>query len=241
MKYIALFLSGGIGSRIGGEVPKQYITVGDAPVFSYSLDVLMNCDRLAGVRIVADPEWEGEIEAFLNKSNYSDGRFMGFSLPGATRQLSILNGIRDIASDLDEDEWDDTFVIVHDAARPGLTAALLETLMDACPGHDGALPVLSMKDTIYESKDGKVISGLLDRNTLFAGQAPEAYVLDKYLKANEALLPKDILTISGACEPAVRYGMDIALLPGDEKNVKITTPEDLETFEKTVIDQDRAY
>ncbi len=231
MRFIALFLSGGIGSRIGGEVPKQYISVGGAPVFSYSMDVLMRCDRIDGVRIVADPEWEGEIEAYLTKSEYPADRFIGFSLPGATRQLSILNGLRDIASDLDEDEWGDTFVIVHDAARPCLTTDLLNALIEACPGHDGALPVLSMKDTIYESKDGKSISGLLDRSTLFAGQAPEAYVLDKYLKANEGLLPKDILTVSGACEPAITYGMDIALIPGDEKNIKITTPEDLEALQ----------
>ncbi len=234
MKYIALFLSGGIGSRVGGEIPKQYITVAGRPVFSYSLDVLMGCSRLDGVRIVADPEWEGEIEAFMRRLQYRPDKFMGFSLPGATRQLSILNGIRDIASDLEEDEWGDTYVIVHDAARPHLTSELINALVDACPGHDGALPVLSMKDTIYESKDGKSITGLLDRSTLFAGQAPEAYVLDKYLKANEALLPKEILKVNGACEPAISFGMDIALISGDEKNSKITTSEDLEEFEKSL-------
>ena len=234
MKYIALFLSGGIGSRVGGEIPKQYITVAGRPVFSYSLDVLMGCSRLDGVRIVADPEWEGEIEAFMSRLQYQPDKFMGFSLPGATRQLSILNGIRDIASDLEEDEWDDTYVIVHDAARPHLTSELINALVDACHGHDGALPVLSMKDTIYESKDGKSITGLLDRSTLFAGQAPEAYVLDKYLKANEALLPKEILKVNGACEPAISFGMDIALIPGDEKNSKITTSEDLKEFEKSL-------
>ncbi len=232
MKYIALFLSGGIGSRIGGEVPKQYITVGGRPVFSYSLKVIMSEAKLAGVFIVADPEWEGEIMSYIKKQEDMPVPLMGFSLPGATRQLSILNGLRDILNDVGEDEASDTFVIVHDAARPCLDIKLLDDLIAACPGHDGALPVLAMKDTIYRSDDGQVISGLLDRNTLFAGQAPEAYVLDKYLKANEALLPKDILTVSGACEPAVIAGMDIAMIPGDENNIKITTQNDLKTFSK---------
>ncbi len=230
MKFIALFLSGGQGSRIGGEVPKQYITVGESPIFAYSLKSLFECEGIDGVRIVADPEWEGEIQSFLRGQACDDKKFLGFSIPGATRQLSILNGLHDIVADISDDEASKTYIIVHDAARPNLSITLLNNLMDACVGHDGALPVLSMKDTIYESKDGRSISSLLDRKSLFAGQAPEAYVLDKYLKANEALLPKDILSVSGACEPAISYGMDIALLPGDENNYKITTPEDLERF-----------
>ncbi len=230
MKFIALFLSGGNGSRIGGEVPKQYITVGESPIFAYSLRSLFECEGIEGVRIVVDPEWEGEIQSFLRSRSYDDHRFLGFSLPGATRQLSILNGLHDIANDIPEEELSKTYIILHDAARPNLSIKLLGELMDACAGHDGALPVLSMKDTIYESKDGRRISALLDRKSLFAGQAPEAYVLDKYVKANENLLPKDILSVSGACEPAVSHGMDIALLPGDENNYKITTPEDLERF-----------
>ena len=228
MKYIGLFLSGGIGSRVGGEVPKQYLSAGGRPVFSYSLKVMMEHAGIDGVRIVADSEWEGEIASALSGMDTGAKRFLGFSLPGTTRQLSILNGLRDIVSDVSDPS--ETYVIVHDAARPLLSAELLSQLISACHGHDGALPVLPMKDTIYESMDKKTITGLLDRSTLFAGQAPEAYILDKYIAANEALLPKDILTVHGACEPAISYGMDIALIPGDEKNYKITTAEDLKKF-----------
>lgn len=232
MKFVALFLSGGIGSRIGGELPKQYITVGKKPVFLYSLSVIMQCPGIAGVQVVADPEWEGEIRRAVGAF---DKKLLDFSVPGATRQLSILNGLYDISSRTEDER--DTFVIIHDAARPNLTAELLGELMGACEGHDGALPVLPMKDTIYVSRDRRSVSGLLDRSTLFAGQAPEAYVLDKYLRANEALLPKDILGINGACEPAVMAGMDIALISGDENNYKITTPEDLARFsEKNTVD-----
>ena len=219
-----------MGSRIGGEVPKQYVTVGGRPIFSYSLDVLISYGKIDGVRIVADPDWEGEILSSIRTGEDLPEKFMGFSLPGATRQLSILNGIRDIISDVGEGNASDTCVIIHDAARPILKSALLDDLIEGTKGHDGALPVLPMKDTIYESKDGKIITSLLDRKTLFAGQAPEAYVLDKYLKANETLLPKDILAINGACEPAVLFGMDIALIQGDEDNFKITTPEDMKRF-----------
>jgi 2-C-methyl-D-erythritol 4-phosphate cytidylyltransferase len=87
-------------------------------------------------------------------------------------------------------------------------------------------------DTIvYASVDGKTISELLDRKRIYAGQAPEAFRLGKYLSANEALLPDKILQIICSTEPAVMCGMDIAMIPGDENNFKITTAKDLERYE----------
>jgi 2-C-methyl-D-erythritol 4-phosphate cytidylyltransferase len=88
-----------------------------------------------------------------------------------------------------------------------------------------------MKDTVYQSSSGKRIDGLLKREELFAGQAPEAFRFGKYLRANEALLPDRIRSINGSSEPAVLAGMKIALIEGDENNIKITTESDLRKFE----------
>ena len=93
-----------------------------------------------------------------------------------------------------------------------------------------AMPVLPMKDTVYMSSDGKKIDSLIDRSTVYAGQAPEVFVLDKYIQANKLLLPDRILSINGSSEPAVMAGMNIALVNGDENNYKITTKADLERF-----------
>ena len=101
-------------------------------------------------------------------------------------------------------------------------------------GHDGVLPVLPMKDTVYLSRDGKCVSSLLNRQEIFAGQAPELFVLGKYYEANEQLLPQKILQVNGSTEPAVLAGMDIAMIPGDEGNYKITTKVDLERFREYI-------
>ncbi len=87
-----------------------------------------------------------------------------------------------------------------------------------------------MKDTVYTSTNGKTITSLLDRSQIFAGQAPELFRLGIYLEANRRLLPDQILRINGSTEPAVLAGMDIAMIPGDEGNFKITTKTDLERF-----------
>ena len=124
--------------------------------------------------------------------------------------------------------------MIHDAARPLLSQKLIADCEGAIRGHDGVLPVLPMKDTVYYSKDGRQITSLLDRQAVFAGQAPELFRLGTYYQANERLLPEEILRINGSTEPAVLAGMQIAMVPGDERNFKITTPADLERFRQIV-------
>ena len=89
------------------------------------------------------------------------------------------------------------------------------------------MPVLPMSDTVYFSRSGKRVDELLNRNFIYAGQAPEAFRFERYLKANVDLLPDRILLIRGSTEPAIMAGMDVAMIPGDQRNFKVTTDEDL--------------
>lgn len=92
------------------------------------------------------------------------------------------------------------------------------------------MPVLPMKDTIYQSSDGTKIDHLLERSTLFAGQAPEAFRLHPYAKINREASKEELSLTRGTSEIAYRHGMDVAMIPGDERNFKITTRSDLERF-----------
>ena len=240
---IALILSGGTGTRLGAEIPKQYIEVNGRTILSYCLETLLAHPEIDGVQIVADPSWQQvileELETTEKLSVECSGnnaepglkqKFRGFSAPGATRQLSILNGLEDIRTYASAED----IVLIHDAARPCLSADMISRGITACAGHDGVLPVLPMKDTVYLSEDGKVVSSLLDRSRVFAGQAPEFFVLGKYYEANKALLPEKILAINGSTEPAILAGLDVAMISGDEGNFKITTKADLERFEQII-------
>lgn len=241
----ALILSGGTGTRMGTEKPKQYIKVNNRPVITYCLETILFHSGIDAVQIVADEMWrdavmecmadlctdQKEASAGACGENSAHDKFRGFSEPGRTRQLSILNGLEDIrkyASDSD-------YVLIHDAARPLLSAGQITDCLSAVNGgHDGVLPVLPMKDTVYFSEDGAGITSLLERSKIFAGQAPELFVLGKYYQANSVLLPERILKINGSTEPAVMAGMDIAMIPGDEGNFKITTKADMERFQEIV-------
>lgn len=247
----ALVLAGGTGTRLGSDIPKQYIKVNEKMIIDYCLKTLDESEYIDAIWIVADSLWQDKIKL--------PEKFRGFSLPGDNRQLSIYNGINDIyayecnlhknsdmsdrigahrcvcdraVSDGKVINSASDIVLIHDAARPNLTEAMIKECMNAVrnDGYDGAMPVLPMKDTVYMSSDGKKIDSLIDRSTVYAGQAPEVFVLDKYIQANKVLMPDRILSINGSSEPAVMAGMNIALVHGDENNYKITTKADLERF-----------
>ena len=157
------------------------------------------------------------------------GKFAGVASPGETRQLSILSGMNKLKDII----GDDDFVIIHDAARPLVSEDTIRMIAENLKEADAVLPVLPMKDTVYEVENGKVVSNL-DRSRISAGQAPEGFRFGRYLKANEDLLPDRIMEISGSMQPAVTAGMDIACIGGDERNFKITTPADLARFEELI-------
>ena len=173
---IAVVLSGGCGTRLGSEIPKQYIKVNGKMIISYCLDVLEKCPLIDGIQIVADESWHKEIlECDIKK-------LIGFSKPGENRQLSIYSALKDIKETVNED----VVVIIHDAARPLVSEKMFMDLIKACEEHDGALPVLPMKDTVYMSEDGKGITSLLNRSRIFAGQAPEAFRFARWRSCNGA-------------------------------------------------------
>ena len=224
---IALLLSGGVGARLSARVPKQYITVDGKMIVTHTLLKLYEQNDIDAVQIVAAEEWREKIVA-EQKHFFPqfEKKFRGFSDSGQNRQMSILNGLRDIKQYAVADD----VVMVHDAVRPLISSEDIMAGFAAVVGHDGVMPVLPMKDTVYLSSDGKCVTELLRREQVFAGQAPEFFRLGKYLAANEGLLPDKILVVNGSTEPAVMSGMDIVMIPGDEGNFKITTQGDLDRY-----------
>lgn len=175
---VALLLSGGIGSRLNTEIPKQYIKINKRPIISYCIEQLLLHKEIDAIQIVAVPQWWQTILNCLEKYAYlqseNNRKFQGFSQPGKIRQLSIYNGLSDILTYAQESDT----VLIHDAARPLLSAQMITDCLEAMHGHDGVVPVLPMKDTIYQSIDGKSINALVKRDEIYAGQSPKRSALD---------------------------------------------------------------
>lgn len=227
-----IILAGGTGIRLRSDIPKQYLAVQGKPVIAYCLEKFLDNDVIDAIQIVADDAWHGFIRQSIKHSEYSH-KLKGFSRPGKNRQLSILNGLEDVK----QYSSDDSYVMIHDAARPLVEKEFIKECFARIGGHDGVMPVLPMKDTVYLSNDGKRVGSLLDRASVFAGQAPEVFRLGVYYNANRVLSPEQLLKINGSTKPAVMAGLDIIMIDGDEGNFKITTEADLERFRRKMLEE----
>lgn len=222
---IGILLAGGVGKRLGTEKPKQFLELSGKMMFVYSFGAMAASGLVDDIIIVADEAYRDRIEDALAPEEFGD-KFLCFAEPGENRQLSIYNALNEIELMGLSNSTD--IVLIQDAARPFTTTELIEQCIQGCYEHEGAMPCLPMCDTVYFSKSGKEVEKLLDRGSIYAGQAPEAFRFKEYYEANKALLPKKILGIKGSTEPAVKAGMDIAMIEGDQNNFKITTCADFE-------------
>lgn len=230
----AILLSGGIGSRLPSDIPKQYILVNGRRLITYALETLVKSPDVDEIQIVAEADWQDVILTDAKEHKISTEKIKGFALPGSNRQGSILNGMREILG-----RGGAEAVLVHDAARPLLSQELISDCFKALEGHDGVMPVLPMKDTVYFSEDGKAVSSLLPRERVFAGQAPEVFRFQKYYQANMALSQEELSAVNGSTEPAILAGLDVVMIPGEEENFKVTTSADLERFRGIIEGENR--
>lgn len=226
----AIILSGGVGSRMGLNCPKTYLLVHNRPIISYCLKIFQNHPKIDNIVIVAAKEWQDFILKWLEKEEIT--KFSSFADAGETRQHSIYNGL--LASKEYTD--DNGIVIIHDAARPLVSRKIISDCIDTAKKYGGAMPVIPVKDTVYFSETGKKIDSLLDRNTLFSGQAPEAFRFLEYLSIHESVTDQEITNTVGTSQIAFNHGIDVHFIEGSERNFKITTAEDLKTFETYLAD-----
>lgn len=225
----AIVLSGGTGIRLGSDIPKQYIEVGGKPILIYCLETLENTECIDEICIVASKNWQAKINEWVKKYNIS--KVKGIAEGGKTRQHSLLNGLSFLASC---GAGADSAVLIHDAARPNVSSELIKRCIDGIKTADGVLPILPVKDTMYTSIDRKRISGLLNREQLFSGQAPESFRFEQYYEINRSLSDEELGAVRGSAEIAFKKGMIIELTDGDENNYKITTAIDLDKFKEQV-------
>ena len=222
----AVLLCGGTGTRLGSNIPKQYLKVNDRMIFSYALEAMQNHKLIDRIVIVADSEWYSEISEELKR--FSIDKFYCFAESGESRQHSVLNGMRKIAKTA-EGVSDDDKVLIHDAARPNLTKKIIDDCFDF-ENFEATLPVVNVTDTTYFSQDGKHIDQLLDRDKLFAGQTPETFFLNRFLEINENMTDEQLSAVRGCCQAAYQAGVRVKLFMGDFNNFKITTIQDYERF-----------
>ena len=222
-----IILAGGSSERLSelGK-PKQFVEVAGIPLIMYCLRTFEHCTGIDALVIVAPENWYEQLYNWL--SDFGINKLKTFALPGRTRQHSIYNGLLALQS------LNPTRVVIHDAARPLVKEQDIRNTIHSSEGYDGASPVMPLKETVYQSLNGTIITALLNRDELFAGQTPECYDFAKYLEAHKSLSDTELGIIRGSSEIAFKAGMIIHLHKGNVLNFKITTAADMEYFKYLV-------
>lgn len=211
--YTACIVAAGRGTRAGGGVPKQFRPLAGQSVLAWSVDVFAS-DPVCTQIIIATPP--GDIDETRRQAGKHAGRCL-FIEGGATRTASVRRCVEAAEQD---------HVLIHDAARPLLSQPVIERLVTALASHDGAAPSLAVVDALVRD-DGAEIEPV-DRTPLHRIQTPQAFATGKLLAAFSACEGKDF---PDEVSLARSQGLAIGLVDGEERNFKLTWPEDFERAE----------
>ena len=208
-KVTALIVAAGSGNRMGGDVPKQYRALAGKAVLAHAVDAMTSHPRVTAVRVVIGAGQEERARAALGQREVG-----ALIVGGAERADSVRAGLAAIG---------DGIVLVHDAARPFCPPAVIDCLLDALDGHDGAVPVLAVADTL--AKGGRTLDAAVDRVGLLRVQTPQAFHVEDLIYAyGEAgrRAPTDESTMM------VEAGLKVATVAGDPMLDKLTTTADFD-------------
>jgi 2-C-methyl-D-erythritol 4-phosphate cytidylyltransferase len=213
----AIIPAAGSGQRSGSEVPKQYRELLGKPMIEYAMDVLAQHPDVVGLVLALasdDVRWNGV--------SHWRGKPLRTCIGGAQRSMSVLAGIKALADLPAQDSW----ALVHDAARPCLRAEDLHRLIESACAHPvGGLLAGRMKDTVKRADNDAQVTGTIDRTVLWRAYTPQLFPMRSLERALQHAHQEQagITDESSAME---RLGLSPLLVEGADDNIKVTLPED---------------
>jgi 2-C-methyl-D-erythritol 4-phosphate cytidylyltransferase len=214
----ALIAAAGFGERLGIDRPKAFAAFRGRPLLAESLDRLDRCELVDAIVVAAPPEWEEP--SILLAEELAASKVVACVTGGATRAESVAVALAEVPEDA-------LVVLVHDAARPLVDDGLVERLLAPLgEGFDGAVPVLPVADTLKRVRDG-VVAETVDRVGLVAAQTPQAFLAPALRRA----FAGDITGATDCASLVEQAGGRVAVVEGDPRLLKITTPDDLALVE----------
>lgn len=226
-KVIALIVAAGSGSRMGKDLPKQYLKLGGKTVLRHSLETFGRHPRIAGVRVVINESMRDLYDAATAGMD-----LMSPVAGGQKRQDSVRLGLESLVGEKPD------LVLIHDAARPFVDAGIIDRTIDTLSSHHGALVAVPVVDTLKRGAeaDGVPFSGAtVDRSGLWRAQTPQGFHFAPLLAAHRKAASGPEMTDDAAVAEAA--GIKVALVMGHENNFKITAPADLERAERLMSQQ----
>ena len=228
---IAIIIAGGSGHRMGADIPKQFIKVFDKPVLGYTLESFQKHPDIDAIEVVCISGWEDTVWAYAEQ--YGITKLKWIVEGGQTGQESIRNGVYN----LEEKCAPDDVIVIHDGIRPLVDPSVLSDVIAKCKQYGNAVTSLPYNEQIFVVDDEISTVKYIPRETLRRVSTPQAYKFEKLDWAYHEAFEKEIGIYGSAYTNTmmVELGERLYFAAGSDKNIKLTTKDDLELFKAYLI------
>ena len=226
---IALIIAGGSGQRMGQDIPKQFITVNEKPVIVYTMEAFQNHPEIDAIAVVCIAGWENVLWAYAKQFNITKLKHVIHG--GDNGQGSIRNGVYELEKHYDKDD----IVLIHDAIRPMVSAEIISDCLVKTVKFGNAITVIPCAEAMLQTDDGKVSVGSYPRDRLKRTQTPQGFRLDKICDLHRRALDAGITNSVASCTLMIEMGEQVHFSLGSEKNIKLTTVEDIDIFKALLL------
>lgn len=227
----AVILAGGSGTRMGTEVPKQFLNICSRPVIIRSADAFLDSGLCDHVIITVPAEFTDYTRSLIKQYRPDDNTDV--IAGGKNRNSSLLNALEFIKQNKPYDG--DTVVLTHDAVRPFINKRIIADNIKAVREFGGCNTVVKCVDTVLVSDDGKFISSVPERKKLYNAQTPQSFNFKELLNIYEKMTDDEKENMTDACSVFLKYGKKVALVDGAQNNIKITYKNDIGRAEQIIL------
>lgn len=227
---IALLIAGGSGNRMGQDIPKQFMHVDGCPIIIHTMKCFQVYPDIDGIAVVCLKGWETVLQAYANQFNIDKLKWI---FPGGNSGMeSIHNGIYGLKTEGCDNE---DLVLIHDSVRPLLGQDIISNNIATCKAYGYAITGIQCREAILESEDGFSTTTSIPRDKLIRTQTPQTFRLGNIINVHEEAKQKGIVDSVASCTLIAEVGgHEMHIVPGSEKNIKITTVEDLEILKALI-------
>lgn len=222
---VALLTAAGTGSRMGQDIPKQFMHVENKPIIIHTMEAFQRHPSVEAILVVTLPAWIEVLKAYAGQFNISKLKWV---VPGgATGQESIYNGLMTLKDDISDDD----IVMIHDGNRCMVSDEIISNSIATFNAHGSAVAAIPCVEAVFKSSDhgdSSVVS--ISRDQLYRTQTPHTYTLGKLLWAHEQAAKKGIVGTTASCSLMQELGETVYFSKGSEENIKITTVDDMMIF-----------
>lgn len=218
---IGIILAGGSGTRMGSDIPKQFIDIYGKPMIIHTIESFDVNSEIDKIIVVCKDEWQEDLKIWIRK--YGLNKVTNIVNGGSTRQESVYNALKMLEAECKDDD----IVVIHDAARPLISQRIINENIVAAKKFGAVDTVIPSADTIVKSIDQITINEVPKRSELYLGQTPQSFTYKLIMDSHKKSIEDKTSNATDDCQLVLALNKDVHLVKGDKLNFKVTTFEDL--------------